>query len=146
MDTWFIGYTPTWVCGVWVGFDQKKQIGPKETGGVVSAPIWLNFMRSFLEYRKEQEAHRTGDESKQEAERLGIEYVPPKVTEQLDFSVPDGVEPFWISKASGARSQAGAPGAILEYFVQGTEPEEHQVVASEEGEADASSYLESPDL
>jgi len=146
MDAWFIGYTPTWVCGVWVGFDQKKQIGAKETGGVVSAPIWLNFMREFLKYRSEQDSGRVEKEAKEETDRLGIEYVAPKVTEQLDFSVPDGVEPFWISKASGTRSQAGAPGAILEYFVQGTEPEEHQASSGDEGEASASSYLESPDL
>ncbi len=146
MDAWFIGYTPTWVCGVWVGFDQKKQIGPKETGGVVSAPIFLNFMRNFLEYRSAQESGQLEEEAKNEAQRLGITYEPPKITEQLDFSVPDGVEPFWIWKANGVRAQPGVAGAILEYFVKGTEPEEHPVSTGEEGEATTSSYLESPDL
>jgi penicillin-binding protein 1A len=146
MDAWFIGYTPSWVCGVWVGFDQKKQIGAKETGGVVSAPIFLNFMRSFIEHRSAQESGQLEKEAKEEAERLGITYEPPKVTEQLDFSIPDGVEPFWIWKASGARAQPGVAGAFLEYFVKGTEPEENPVTTSEEGEATASSYLESPDL
>jgi penicillin-binding protein 1A len=146
MDAWFIGYTPTWVCGVWVGFDQKKQIGPKETGGVVSAPIFLNFMRNFLEHRSAAESGQLEKEAKEEADKLGVAYEPPKVTEQLDFSIPDGVDPFWIWKANGTRAQPGVAGAFLEYFVKGTEPEEQLVSTGEEGEATASSYLESPDL
>jgi penicillin-binding protein 1A len=147
MDTWFIGYTPSWVCGAWVGFDQKKPIGPKETGGVVAAPIWLYFMRDFLQYEKRDMTEKLEREAKEEANRLGIAYVAPTVPEQLDFAVPDGVEPFWIQKSTGVRSSEGTPGAILEYFVKGTEPEEHFVGGDEEDdEANSSSYLESPDL
>jgi penicillin-binding protein 1A len=43
-DAWFIGYTPTLVTGVWVGYDQKRSLGKGETGGRVAAPIWLDFM------------------------------------------------------------------------------------------------------
>jgi penicillin-binding protein 1A len=152
MDTWFIGYTPTWVCGVWVGFDQKKQIGPKETGGVVAAPIWLYFMRDFLERSSTATLDSLEREAKGEADKLGIEYVAPKITEQLDFSVPEGVEPFWINKATGARLGQGSPGAFLEYYVKGTAPDEYPNVGDtaegdgEEREASTSSYLESPDL
>lgn len=152
MDTWFIGYTPTWVCGVWVGFDQKKQIGPKETGGVVAAPIWLYFMRDFLERSSTATLDSLEREAKGEADKLGIEYVAPKITEQLDFSVPEGVEPFWINKSTGARLGQGSPGAFLEYYVKGTAPDEYPNVGDtsegdgEEREASTSSYLESPDL
>ena len=152
MDTWFIGYTPTWVCGVWVGFDQKKQIGPKETGGVVAAPIWLYFMRDFLERLSTATLDSLEREAKGEADKLGIEYVEPKITEQLDFSVPEGVEPFWINKTTGARLGQGSPGAFLEYYVKGTAPDEYPNLGDasegegEEREASTSSYLESPDL
>jgi penicillin-binding protein 1A len=148
MDAWFIGFTPQWVCGVWVGFDQKKQIGPKETGGVVSAPIWLNFMRDFLEHQKSQVGDDAEREAKAEAETIGIEYTDPVVNEQLDFSAPEGVEPFWVFKETGARAPEGASGAILEYFVKGTEPSEAASVAAEENDAgaDSGSYFESPDL
>jgi penicillin-binding protein 1A len=148
MDAWFIGYTPEWVCGVWVGFDQKKQIGPKETGGVVSAPIWIYLMREFLDYRKSLGSERLEKEAQGEAERLGIEYEPPKATENLDFVVPEGVEPFWIYKGSGVRANAGEPGAFLEYFVKGTEPERAPPPSeiAEGQEASETSYLESPDL
>jgi penicillin-binding protein 1A len=146
MDTWFIGYTPSWVCGVWVGFDQKKPIGPKETGGVVAAPIWLYFMRDFLQYEKQTMSEDLEREAKDEAAQLGIAYVAPTVPEQLDFAVPQGVEPFWVQKSTGSRTSEGAPGAILEYFVRGTEPEEHFVGEGEDEEANSSSYLESPEL
>lgn len=149
MDTWFIGYTPSWVCGVWVGFDQKKQIGPKETGGVVAAPIWLYFMREFLG-QGGVSSNDTEREAKDEASRLGIEYVPATFTEQLDFSVPEGVEPFWINKASGVKVAPGASGGFLEYYLSGTEPEAHATVGEEseggEQEASTTSYLESPEL
>jgi penicillin-binding protein 1A len=151
MDAWFVGYTPQWVCGVWVGFDQKKAIGSKETGGVVSAPIWLSFMREFLSYEETQASKELEREARAEAEQLGIEYRAPKIERQLDFSVPDGVEPFWVSKRTGARSSAGASGAILEYFVKGTAPDEYPDIYLDggeggEGEENSSSYLEAADL
>jgi penicillin-binding protein 1A len=48
-DAWFIGYTPELVTGVWVGFDQEKPLGYKETGGRAAAPIWLYYMEKALE-------------------------------------------------------------------------------------------------
>ena len=150
MDTWFIGYTPSWVCGVWVGFDQKKQIGPKETGGVVSAPIWLYFMRDFLKYEEERTQGQAEAEARQEAERLGIQYQPSAQPGQLEFAIPEGVDPFWVDKSSGRRASDGASGAILEYFVKGTEPESAAIGNDEEYDVDTEpsgeSYIEAPDL
>lgn len=42
-DAWFVGYTPTLVAGVWVGFDDNSPTGV--TGGVAAAPIWGDFMK-----------------------------------------------------------------------------------------------------
>jgi penicillin-binding protein 1A len=47
-DAWFIGFSPSTTCGVWVGFDEKKSLGKKETGAVAALPIWLNFMRAAI--------------------------------------------------------------------------------------------------
>jgi penicillin-binding protein 1A len=44
-DAWFYGFTPDLLCGVWVGRDDFKPIGHDATGGQVSLPIWLDFMR-----------------------------------------------------------------------------------------------------
>jgi len=43
-DAWFVGFSPAMTCGVWVGFDEKRTLGAKETGARAALPIWLNFM------------------------------------------------------------------------------------------------------
>jgi penicillin-binding protein 1A len=47
-DAWFVGFSPTMTCGVWVGFDEKKSLGAKETGARAALPIWMNFMSSAM--------------------------------------------------------------------------------------------------
>jgi penicillin-binding protein 1A len=47
-DAWFIGFSPGITCGVWIGFDEKKPLGDKETGGQTALPIWIDFMRVVL--------------------------------------------------------------------------------------------------
>jgi len=42
-DAWFIGFTPDYIAGVWVGNDDEKPMN-RLTGGVVSAEIWRKFM------------------------------------------------------------------------------------------------------
>lgn len=140
MDTWFIGFTPQWTCGVWVGFDLKKRIGEKETGGRVAAPVFLYFMEQFLKSQDEKNYQKLVDETRAEAARLGIEYVAPQSLPPLDFSPPDGVDPFWIDRSTGRPVDPAAPGAFQEYFVRGTEP------ATQEVQEQTVEYLESPDL
>jgi penicillin-binding protein 1A len=48
-DAWFIGFDPDITVGVWVGYDEKKPIGHGETGAVAALPIWIDFMRAYLE-------------------------------------------------------------------------------------------------
>jgi penicillin-binding protein 1A len=45
VDAWFIGYTPTHVTGVWIGFDQPKTIIANGYGGELAVPIWASFMK-----------------------------------------------------------------------------------------------------
>ena len=47
-DAWFVGFSPSITCGVWVGFDEKKSLGNKETGAKAALPIWMNFMAKAL--------------------------------------------------------------------------------------------------
>ena len=47
-DAWFIGFSPSITCGVWVGFDEKRTLGNKETGASAALPIWMNFMATEL--------------------------------------------------------------------------------------------------
>jgi len=43
-DAWFVGFSPIMTCGVWVGYDEKRSLGAKETGAHAALPIWMNFM------------------------------------------------------------------------------------------------------
>ncbi len=47
-DAWFIGYTPSLLTSVWVGFDDKASLGENETGARAALPIWVSFMRQAL--------------------------------------------------------------------------------------------------
>lgn len=47
-DAWFIGFSPDLTCGVWVGFDERKTLGNKETGARTALPIWMDFMATAL--------------------------------------------------------------------------------------------------
>jgi penicillin-binding protein 1A len=47
-DAWFVGFSRSLTCGVWVGFDEKKSLGKKETGARAALPIWMQFMSTTL--------------------------------------------------------------------------------------------------
>lgn len=47
-DAWFVGFSPSMTTGVWVGFDEKKSLGNKETGARAALPIWIDFMKAAL--------------------------------------------------------------------------------------------------
>lgn len=48
VDAWFAGYNPALVAVAWVGYDQPKNLGPRETGGAAALPIWINYMAKAL--------------------------------------------------------------------------------------------------
>src|SRR5215468_2620652 len=51
-DAWFIGYTPKVVCGVWMGYsDRKKSLGKGESGASAALPFWIDFMQNYLKYK-----------------------------------------------------------------------------------------------
>jgi len=47
-DAWFVGFSPSMTCGVWIGFDEKRSLGAKETGARAALPIWMNFMNAAM--------------------------------------------------------------------------------------------------
>lgn len=47
-DAWFIGYSVGLVAGVWVGYDDHRPLGNRETGAKAAGPIWLEFMQQAL--------------------------------------------------------------------------------------------------
>ncbi|MEM6902517.1 MAG: penicillin-binding transpeptidase domain-containing protein, partial [Pseudomonadota bacterium] len=94
-DTWFMGFTPDLVIGVFVGFDEPKPLGRRETGSSVAAPIFKDFL-----------------------ERLQAAGQLPAIP----FRAPDGVRLTRINEASGTRASSAGPGTLWEAFIPGTEP------------------------
>jgi penicillin-binding protein 1A len=48
MDAWFAGYQKDMVAVVWIGYDQPRKLGDRETGGGLSLPVWIEFMATAL--------------------------------------------------------------------------------------------------
>jgi penicillin-binding protein 1A len=94
-DAWFVGYTPDYVTGVWVGFDDKKTIGKKETGASAASPIWLDFMQQAQEGKPVR-----------------------------DFEVPASVVFAKIDSETGLLPRPGSP-AVFECFKEGSAPTEY---------------------
>jgi len=92
-DAWFIGYTPQLVAGVWVGYDDMRTLGKRQTGGRVAAPIWTGFMK----------------------EALAGEPV-------ANFPVPPGIEIVNIEANSGLLAPRGCDNVIAQAFREGTAP------------------------
>jgi len=95
MDAWFIGYTPELLAGAWIGFDEKKSLGKKETGGRAAVPIWTEFMERATE-------------------NMPI----------TNFPIPPDVVFVNIDEKSGRRAAPGDHDVLLECFRRGTEPQE----------------------
>jgi penicillin-binding protein 1A len=53
-DAWFVGFTPSFAAGVWVGFDQKVSMGPLATGAHMALPIWAEFMGQVVAERGDE--------------------------------------------------------------------------------------------
>lgn len=92
-DAWFVGFSPDVVTGVWVGFDQKRVLGPGETGGRAALPIWMDFMELALAGRPARE-----------------------------FRVPGGIVFARIDSKTGLIASADSENARFQAFAAGTAP------------------------
>ena len=48
MDAWFAGYQPNLVAVVWIGYDNPRKLGDRETGGGLALPVWIDYMQHAL--------------------------------------------------------------------------------------------------
>ncbi|MEO0079979.1 MAG: penicillin-binding transpeptidase domain-containing protein, partial [candidate division WOR-3 bacterium] len=97
-DAWFIGYTPSICCGVWVGFDEKRTIFRGATGGGIAAPAWAEFMKQVR------------------PDTLSAFPLPPEFQDSL-VTLP-------ICEQTGRLATARCPRVRYEVFIKGTEPQQ----------------------
>jgi penicillin-binding protein 1A len=92
-DAWFIGFEPSLVASVWVGYDDKREsLGPKEEGARAALPIWMDFWDRAMKDRPVEQ-----------------------------FPIPGNIV-FVPVDESGRPGRPGVPGVEMEPFVAGTEP------------------------
>ena len=60
IDAWFAGYTPGLVGVAWMGFDQPRSLGDRETGGGAALPIWIDYMAKALKKVPERKLNEPG--------------------------------------------------------------------------------------
>jgi penicillin-binding protein 1A len=48
MDAWFAGYNPSLTAVVWIGYDNPRKLGDRETGGGLALPVWIELMQRAL--------------------------------------------------------------------------------------------------
>jgi 1A family penicillin-binding protein len=109
-DAWFVGFTPSLVTGVWVGFDQPRPIVSGGYAADIAVPLWATFMRAATQHDKAE-----------------------------SFGVPPGIVGAQVCRLSGRRPAEGCEHALVEnedgstdvkstvyteYFVRGTEPKD----------------------
>jgi len=92
-DTWFIGFSPDLVVGVFAGFDRPRSLGKYEEGSSVAVPIFRDFMKAALK----------GDSA-------------------IPFRIPPGVRLVRVNPVTGQIAKVGEKNTILEAFRQGSFP------------------------
>ncbi len=101
-DTWFMGFSPDLTVGVFVGFDQPKGLGDRETGSSVCVPIFKEFMAEAL-----------------------------KDTPKTPFRIPQGIRLVRTNPETGRLARAGDK-VIMDAFRPGSEPTTSDAAESED--------------
>ncbi|GEO86447.1 MULTISPECIES: penicillin-binding protein 1A [Alphaproteobacteria] len=92
-DTWFVGYTPDLVAGLYIGFDTPAPMGRGATGGGLAAPVFNDFMQA------------------------AVAGTPPG-----KFHLPEGMSLIPVNRKTGMYAAEGDPDTIIEAFKPGTGP------------------------
>jgi penicillin-binding protein 1A len=96
-DAWFVGFDPNITVGVWIGRDEKKPIGYNETGTTAALPMWMDFMKEYIELHGDREN-------------------PPK------FESPGNIVFMPVDRYTGEPASSESGAIVTEAFISGTQP------------------------
>ena len=103
MDAWFLGFSPEYAVGVFVGYDTPRPLGDKETGAKVAAPIFAEFMKKALDGK-----------------------------ENRPFLVPEDIEMIKIDYLSGKKALDVNKNVIFEAFIKNSYQSKNRDVLKED--------------
>lgn len=86
LDAWFAGYQPSLVAIGWMGYDQPKSLGDRETGGGLALPIWISFMQQVLKNVPMEDRTPPNGLIRSGSEYYYAEYPPGIATQNLGAS------------------------------------------------------------
>ena len=77
-DAWFMGFSPSVTCGVWVGYDSRQSLGEKETGAKAALPIWMEVMKVAINGKDDERfpGDRPGEPSLPDASKTDQNKAP----------------------------------------------------------------------
>jgi penicillin-binding protein 1A len=107
VDAWFSGYNDQVVTTAWVGFDNQRHMGRRETGGRAALPMWIDFMR------------------------VALDGMPENLQEQ-----PEGLVTIRIDAETGKRADGNTSKSLFELFREENAPRQKAVVKSNSGSTD----------
>jgi len=105
-DAWFIGFDPNITVGVWVGYDEKRPLGPNETGALAALPIWMDFMRGYID--------KYGDRKKPPAFEAPGNIVFATLQNGATEAFISGTEPEGLSILPAVQKERLDPGVTTE--------------------------------
>jgi penicillin-binding protein 1A len=110
-DAWFLGFSPSVTCGVWVGYDDRRSLGEKETGAKAALPIWMAVMRQAIA-GKDGEQFLANEPAQQSPPLLqAVKHTPAvPALASAAFSAPTKPEP--LAKPSVSPPSAVSPADI----------------------------------
>ncbi len=106
-DAWFIGYTSELAAGVWVGFDNMRSLGNKETGARAALPVWIDFMKQVAQEVVSSDSNGADGKS---------------------FLAPEGIVTAVIDPWTGLLA-TNEPEKMIEFFKEGTAPRAYSTKA-----------------
>ena len=92
-DAWFSGFNQDVVTSVWVGFDQPRDLGARESGARAALPIWIDYMEISLSGKPEK-----------------------------TLELPENIIKAWVHRDTGDAVAINDPDGFEEFFLMGTEP------------------------
>ncbi|HVG39520.1 MAG TPA: PBP1A family penicillin-binding protein, partial [Pyrinomonadaceae bacterium] len=143
-DGWFIGYTPTYVTGVWMGYPgRKKPLGSDMTGGHGALPIFVDFMKDYLKDKEKEkfpeapsmpeDIRELNRQRQRELAEMRAEALAKSATGTLPAAITDlNLEKVTIPPVLSDPPGIGAPDA------KGSDPTTGAEPAGKKGEASAS--------
>jgi penicillin-binding protein 1A len=109
-DAWFLGFSPSITCGVWVGFDSNQPLGDKETGARAALPIWMTWMRAAINGKDDEKflGDETGTPAQKAAAPPPVKPKPPTKPSRSTFAIaqPEFASPTASSLANSRTNLA----------------------------------------